>query len=49
MANMVIMLFKALSDHLSFIERSIVIMEVIAPSGNEMHHGIIFVMTQNLF
>lgn len=41
MANIIIMPFKALSDHLCFMERSIVIMEVIALSGDEMHHGII--------
>lgn len=41
MANIIIMPFKALSDHLCFMERSIVIMDDIAPSGDEMHHGII--------
>lgn len=40
MANIIIMLFKALCDHLCFMEKSVVIMEDIAPNGVEMHHGI---------
>lgn len=41
MANIIIMPFKALTDHLCFMEGRIVIMGAIAPSGHEMYHGII--------
>lgn len=41
MANIIIMPFNALSDHLCSTERSIVIMEDIAPRGDAVHHGII--------
>ena len=41
MANIIIMPFRALSDHLCFMERNIVIVDDIAPSGDEMNHGII--------
>lgn len=37
MANIIIMPFKALSDRWCFMERSIVIMEDIAPAGDARH------------
>lgn len=39
MANIIIMPFNALSDHLCLMESSIVIMEDIAPGGHAVRHG----------
>lgn len=39
MANVIIMPFNALSDHLCIMEKSIVIMDDIAPSGDAVYHG----------
>lgn len=40
MANVVIMLFKPLGDHLCLVDRDIDILEGTVPIKEEMHYGI---------